>query len=84
MNAGTRLDLEKGMVVVDFLEFSVEQILACIVPPESLEWNKEQVNALDPDVGDAVINLCRKVNETTLSERTDFLEQSGQEENTPG
>lgn len=84
MAAGTKLDLEKGMVVVDFLEFSIEQILVCVVPPEGLEWNKEQVNALDPDVGDAVVNICRKINETTMTERINFLEQSEQAKDTPG
>ena len=84
MNAGKNLDLGRGLVEVDLVEFAMQQILACVVPPEGLDWTEERVNKLDPDVGTALLEACRKVNETTLPERINFLEQSEQTEDTPG
>jgi len=84
MKASKPLDERRGLVQVDLVDFQMEQILACVVPPEGFDWNREQVEDLDPDVGDALLDACRKVNGTTISERTSFLEQSEQTEDTPG
>ena len=84
MKASTTLDADKGLIEMDLIDFQVLQILACVVPPEGLEWTAEQINKLDPDVGDAVLDACRKANGTTLSERTGFLEKSASTEDIPG
>lgn len=84
MKAGKILDEAKGIMEMDLIDFQVQQILACIKPPEGLEWTEEQVAGLDVDVGDAVLKACHAVNGTTLSERTAFLEKSDSAEHTPG
>ena len=84
MKASEPLDTEKGLIEMDLIDFQVYQILACIVPPEGSEWTKEKVENLDPHLGDIILDACRKVNATTLSERQGFLEKSDSEENTPG
>lgn len=84
MKASKVLDQKRGLVEMDLIDFQVEQILTCIVPPEGLVLDRERVNRLDADVGDELLNACRNVNGTTISERTDFLEQSEQTEDTPG
>lgn len=84
MKASKVLDQTRGLVEVDLIDFQVEQILSCIMPPEGLVLDRERVNRLDADVGDILLGACRNVNGTTLSERTDFLEQSEQAEGTRG
>jgi len=84
MSASKILDDKKGLIELDLVDFQAEQILRCVTPPEGFEWDKERINNLDPDVGDAVLDACRKVNGTTLSERTRFLGLSEEEENIPG
>jgi len=84
MKASKVLDQTRGLVEMDLIDFQVEQILTCIVPPEGLILDRERVNRLDADVGDILLGACRNVNGTTISERTNFLEQSEQIEDTPG
>lgn len=98
MRSSTILDETKGLLQMDLIDFQVEQILVCVTPPESLidslpveegedekpMWDKERVNIIDADIGDILLAACRKVNGTTLSERSSFLEPSASTENTPG
>jgi len=84
MGASEVLDADKGLIEMNVIDFQVLQILACVVPPEGLEWTKERIDKLDPDVGDIVLDACRKVNGTTLSERKTFLEPSASTENITG
>ncbi len=84
MKASTTLDADKGLIEMNLIDFQAEQMLSCITPPEGLEWTKERIEKLDPDVGDIVLDACRRVNGTTLSERKDFLEKSDSTEATPG
>jgi len=84
MGASEVLDADKGLIEMNVIDFQVLQILACVVPPVGLEWTKERIDKLDPDVGDIVLDACRKVNGTTLSERKTFLEPSASTENITG
>jgi hypothetical protein len=84
MKAGKILDEEKGLMEMDLIDFQVQQMLACIKPPEGLTWDMARINELDTDVGDILLALCHRVNGTTLSERTDFLKRSDSAEGTPG
>ena len=84
MRASTTLDEEKGLIEMNVIDFEVEQVLTCVTPPEGFILDKDRVNRFDPDVGDALLEACRKVNGTTLSERKAFLEQSDSEKNIPG
>lgn len=84
MKASTVLDADKGLIEMDLIEFQVQQILSCTVPPEGHEWNVERVNKFDPDVGDALLTACRKVNGVTLSEKKGFLRPSDAAKDTPG
>jgi len=85
MRASTTLDAARGLIEMNVIDFEVEQILTCITPPEGLELTRDLLNEkLDPDVGDALLSACRKVNGTTLSERKAFLEPSEPEKSTTG
>lgn len=84
MRASETLDEAKGLIELNVIEFEIEQIMLCITPPDGFILDRERMNRIDADVGDALLAACRKVNGTTLSERTAFLEQSEQEESTTG
>lgn len=80
----TILDEIKGLGEMNLIDFQMEQIIRCVTPPEGLELDREATGALDPDVGDLLLDACRKVNGTTFSERANFLEQSEEGEPTTG
>lgn len=84
MRASKILDADKGLVEMNIIDFQMEQIVSCITPPEGLELTRENVGTLDLDVGDILLDACRKMNETTTSERKGFLELSAVEKVTPG
>lgn len=84
MRASKILDADKGLVEMNVIDFQMEQIIACITPPEGLELTRERVETIDPDIGDILLDACRRVNGTTLSERAGFLGPSDEEKVTPG
>lgn len=85
MRASKILDADKGLVEMNVIDFQMEQMLSCIKPPEGLELlTRENVETLDVDVGDILLDACRKVNATTTAERKGFLEPSAAEKVTPG
>lgn len=85
MRASKILDADKGLVEMNVIDFQMEQIIVCVTPPsKGFELNRERVETLDVDVGDILLDACRKVNGTTASERKGFLEPSDEEKATPG
>jgi hypothetical protein len=84
MRASKILDADKGLVEMNVIDFQMEQILVCVTPPEGFELTRERVETIDPDVGDILLDACRKVNATTTAERKGFLEPSAAEKVTPG
>jgi len=80
----TILDEKRGLGEMDLIDFQIEQIIRCVTPPEGLELDRETTGAIDPDVGDLLLDACRKVNGTTVSERANFLEQSEEKDPTTG
>lgn len=84
MRASKILDADKGLVEMNVIDFQMEQIIVCVTPPEGFELTRERAEALDVDVGDILLDACRKVNGTTLSERKGFLEPFAVEKVTPG
>lgn len=84
MRSSETLDVEKGLIKMDLIDFQAEQIMSCIKPPNGLILDKERMAKIDPDVGDILLEAVRKVNGTTLAERKAFLEKSDSTEDTPG
>ena len=82
--ASNILDETKGLLEMSLVDFQMEQVVVCTTPPEGLELTRETVEALDPDIGDLLIQACRKMNGTTASGRASFLEPSEEAEATPG
>ncbi len=78
------LDEVKGLVEMSLVDFQMEQIMVCVKPPEGLKLTRETVGSIDPDVGDLLLDACRKVNGTTVSARASFLEHSEEAEATTG
>jgi len=64
------LDEVKGLGELKVVDYQIEQILTCVTPPEGFEFNRE--TEFDADVGDLLLDACRKVNGTTVSERAIF------------
>lgn len=84
MRGSKVLDRDRGLIELDLIDFQVEQIISCVKPPKGLTLDKDRMDQLDTDVGDLLLEACRRVNGTTLSERASFLEPSEPKENTPG
>lgn len=84
MRASKILDADKGLVEMNLINFQMEQIVVCVKPPEGLELNVKTAGSLDPDVGDILLDACRKLNGTTPSGRASFLEPSEEGKDIPG
>lgn len=67
----------KGLRELDLVNYEIQQMLICVrEKPDGVEATFERYSELDADVGEKILEACRKVNGITLQERTDFLEQS--------
>ena len=78
------LDETKGLIEMSLVDFQMEQIMVCTKPPEGLEFTREMVESIDPDIGDLLLEACHKMNGTTVSGRASFLERSEEEDPTTG
>jgi hypothetical protein len=83
MRASKILDADKGMVEMNIIDFQMEQIMICVTPPEGFELTRERIETLDVDVGDILLDECRKVNGMTTGERRAFLQPTDEEKDIP-
>lgn len=60
----------------DTTVYYTEMLLASVIKvPSGLEWNRETIEDLDPDVGDALNKAAVDLNEVSGIEKKNFLGQ---------
>jgi hypothetical protein len=76
------IDEKRGLAQLDLVRYEEEMMKTCVKGP--VEITEEFLMKLDPDLGDLLVDACRRVNGLPMPEKTAFLEQSEPDKATPG